>query len=260
MLNLNGISYQEAQGSGELVFSPDGVTGRRIFIVAWADRVNFCKALLGYTHAVGHKPIRRAAQTFPGYDYLYCQNAVTIGLGQVSQGSEMIAYTSAKVTAEYRPLNFGTSVSESDDYDSDEEAGRLHIEETLDFGADYVSVDGSRFEYSDTSEKLGGSVGVLIGTVEMTLASSREPELDKAAIRSCLGRVNSTAWYSSPAEHVLFMGASARRMITSDGSRGWHVSYRFRERQVSWNKVLRGSQWVELSPKPYQNADFSALL
>ena len=49
-------------------------------------------------------------------------------------------------------------------------------------------------------------------------------------------------------------------MITAEGARAWRLSYRFRERQVSWNRRLRGNEWIELSPKPYETADFSVLL
>jgi hypothetical protein len=260
MSTLNGISYQELEGSGRLVFTSEGIRGQRIFTVDWADRIAFAKALLGYTNAVGHKPIRREAQVFPGYERLYCQNAEVSPLGQASQDDEMISYAKARILAEYMPLNFGTSISEGDGYSGEDEDERLHIEEMWDFSSEVMSVDGGHFEYSDTSAKLTEPVSVLVGTVDLTLSSDSEPELPGDTIRQCLGKVNSGEWFGASAEHVLFLGASARRVLTVEGERAWYLSYRFRQRQVSWNKRLRGATWVEVDPKPYQTCDFSVLL
>lgn len=257
MGTLNGITYEELEGSGGLAFTPDGIRGARTFIVDWADRIAFSEVLLGYTNAVGHVPIRREAQRFPGYEYLYCQKAEVTGLGEVSQGEEMIAYPKARVRAEYSPLLTGSSVSEGSASGEDE---GLHLEESWDFAGETLTVPGPTFQYSDTGEKLSEPVGVMVATVELTLTSESEPELPAAAIRACLGKVNATSWYGAAAENVLFLGASGRRVITSAGSRAWHLCYRFREKQVSWNARLRGDQWVELSPKPYKSADFSVLI
>lgn len=259
MGTLNAISYDELEGSGRLLYTPDGIVGHRVFVVDWDDRIEFCRALLGYTRAVGHTPVRTRAQRYPGYDYLYCQRADCTGLGQAGAGAEMIGYSKAKVLAEYSPLNLGSSNSEDDSFDADEEDSGLHLEEVWDFAAGTVAVPGAHFTYSDTGESPYESVGVVVGTVELTLSSENEPELGKAAIRSCLGKVNAFAWYGASAEHVLFTGASARRVVTSEGERAWRVSYRFRERMVSWNKSLRGNTWVELIPKPYGTTNFSVL-
>jgi hypothetical protein len=260
MGTLSGIEYSELEGSGRLVYTDDGVRGTRIFVVDWQEREAFCGALLGYASAVGHSPVRRQAAKFPGFDYLYCQNAESAGLGRASQGDEMISYAKAKIVAEYAPLNFGSSTSETDDYDDDEEEGRLHLEEVWDFAGEMVSVPGEQFTYSDTGDGLVEPVGVIVGTVELGLSSECEPELPREAIRSCLGKVNSSAWYGAQAGHVLFLGAAARRVITAAGARAWQISYRFRERQISWNKRLRGGEWVAVSPSPYQSCDFSVIV
>ena len=257
MATLNGIAYEELDGSGGLAFTPDGIRGTRTFIVDWADRAAFAEVLLGYTNAVGHVPIRCEAQRFPGYEYLYCQKAEIAGLGEASQGEEMIAYPRARVTAEYSPLRTGSSVSEGPASEEDE---GLHLEESWDFAGETLAVPGATFQYSDTGEKLFEPVGVMVAMVELTLTSESEPELPAAAIRACLGKVNATSWYGASAEHVLFLGASGRRVITSAGSQAWRLCYRFRERQVSWNARLRGDEWVELSPKPYKTADFLVLI
>ena len=260
MPTLNGITYEELEGSGGLTFGPNGIRGVRTFIVDWEDRVAFAQALLGYTNAVGHVPIRREAETLPGYEYLYCQHAEVTGLGEVSQGCDMIAYPKARVAAEYAPLRMGPSTGGQEDYEEETDQPGLHLEETWDFAGETLTAPGSAFTWSDTGESLSEPVGVMVATVELTLTSESEPELPAAAIRSCLGKVNSGAWYGAEAERVLFLGASARRVITSSGSRAWRLCYRFRERQMSWNARLRGADWVELSPKPYAAADFSVLI
>ncbi len=260
MGTLNCISYEELEGSGRLLYSPEGIRGQRIFIVDWHDRIAFSQALLGYTNAVGRVPIRRHAQTFPGYDYLYCQHAEVTGLGELSAGEGMIAYPKARVAAEYCPLRGGSSLIGMAEYDEQEPEEHRHVEETWDFATEMVSVPGHAFEYADTQEQLREPVGVMVATVELTLASESEPHMPGAAVRACLGRVNSSAWHGAAAGHVLFLGASARRVVTSSGEPAWRLCYRFRERQVPWNSRLRGAEWVEITPGPYGTADFSVLV
>lgn len=270
---LAGISYEELPGSGQLNYSPDGVTGQRIFLVAWDDRIDFCKHLLGYAEAVGHTPIRTDAQTFPGYDYLYCQEAVSAGIGELQAGAEMASYPHAKITATYKPLRFHTSVTETDEeYDEDAEVERRYLRESYDFGGEFVNVPKGNFRYkAEPDTPVESPPGILVGTIDLSLESEYEPELNMAGIRACLGKINSTTWYGYGAGYVLFLGASARRTITSEGTPAWAVVYHFRARAKKWNWFYRGTSgggsdegWWEIENEsgdpPYKSADFSILV
>lgn len=276
---LAGITYQELPGSGRLRYSPDGIVGQRIFLVEWADRIEFCRQLLGYAEATGHIAIRTAAQRFPGFDYLYCYSAVSEGLGELGQGLELPTYSRVKVTAEYRPLRFGTSVTETDEYEDDIEDARRHLNESYEFSAMFLNVPGGFFKYSDDPglwadrPAIPSPPGILVGTLDLMLESEYEPEIDMATIQTCLGKVNSALWYGYGAGKVLFLGASARRTMTSEGIPAWTVLYRFRARTQKWNWFFKGESgiganhadgWWEIEnvngDPPYQTANFSALV
>jgi len=271
MPTISGITYQERPGSGTLEYSPEGIVGRRIFIVNWEDRIEFCRVMLGYTSATGHVPIRTAAQKFPGFDYLYCTHAKEQPLGELRQGPEMAEYPQVEIHCEYHPWNLSISPTEHN-----EEETITYLEESYEFGGEFISVPGSNFRWVDTVPTTTGTgenpnivdmpIGRLVGTLEMLLHSPWEPELKGADIRATYGKVNDVEFFDYPAEHVLFMGASARRVITSEGTPGWAVTYRFRAREASWNYVFRGDTdgmhptgWWEVTPHPYETADFSVL-
>jgi len=264
---LNGITYHERPGSNRLSYSPEGIVGIRIFHVEWGDRIDFAKILLGYVNAVGHLPVRTDAQTFPGYDYLYCQNATVEGEGELAEVGGEASYEVAKITAEYRPWKRGTTNAESDDYDEELETAMGSFEQSMEFSAEILSVAGSQWEYNvgpRIGEAVDTPVGIVVGNVDITLTSNAESEVPWTAIRNCLGCVNSVAWFGAPASYVLFLGASVRRTITSEGIGAWEICYRFREREASWNEVLVGSTWTWIRDatthaNPYESADFSTL-
>ena len=270
---LNGISYEELPGSGTLEYSPGGIVGRRQFLIAWADRRLFCQTLLGHTTVTGHIPLRTQAQQFPGEDYLYCTHAREKPIGTLSYDAEGASYPQVEIHTEYHPWNIYTStVDQDEDYDAEVEQARTYVEESYEFGAEFVHGKGAEYIY-ETGTAVEQDVGLLIGTMEMQLHSPWEPELQVDKIQTCIGKVNSTRFYNYPAEQVLFMGASAQRVITSEGVPGWAVTYRFRAKSVSFNKVYRGATtevvgmttyihldgWWPITPKPYLDTNFGIL-
>ena len=270
---LNGISYTEIPGSGTVDYSPDGIVGRRQFLIAWADRRLFCQTLLGYTTVTGHLPLRTQAQKFPEWDYLYCTHAREKPLGTLSYDDDGASYPQVQIHAEYHSRNIPTStVDQDEEYDEEVEQARLYVEESYEFGAEFVHGKGAEYIY-ETGTAVEQDVGLLIGTMEMQLHSPWDPELQVDKIQTCIGKVNSTRFYNYPAEQVLFMGASAQRVITSEGVPGWAVTYRFRAKSVSFNKVYRGATtevvgmttyihldgWWPITPKPYLDTNFGIL-
>lgn len=271
MGTLNGINYEEIDGSNRLAYSPDGIVGTRIFQVAWDERIEFAQALLGYTNAVGDLPIRTDAQTFPGYDRLYCRNATVVGLGQLDKTGQVARYDLATITAEYRPWSYSSSNVEDDDYDEDLEANMARWEEVHEYGVEVYSTASGEYYWSADPAPAGTPIptpiGFVSGVTDYTYTSSAEPELRRAAIRARRGTVNDAAWMGAPAGYVLFMGASARRTVTSEGVGAWEITYRFRELDHSWNefhgRIGGVTRWEAIEDEhgnpPYASTDFGAL-
>jgi len=263
---LGGITYTEYPGTNTLNYTPEGITGRRVFQVAWADRITFAETLLGYVNAIGHVPIRSDADTFPDYDRLYCQDVNVEPIGEPSEVLSAGSYNLAKVTATYRPWKRGTTNVESDEeLDEELEVAMATFTQGADFSAEFYSIPQSKFRYVVGGAPLDQPVGHLVGSVDFTMTSDSEPEVLLGAIRNCVGRVNSGIWFGAAPGHTLFMGASIRRTLTSQGVGAWEVSYRFKERiEGTWNSVYDGSEWLEIETDPgglpqYAGADFKQL-
>lgn len=244
---LSGISYEELEESGRTSYSADsGWRGERIFIIDFADRRLFGEALLGWVEPIGDMGIRYKGQRFPGYDFLFCRQLQTEGMGKLAQGSEMASYTKAKITATYLPSNFGTSTTDTDeDYDEDAEERLAHLTEEWDFSGEFLTIPSGSFLWSWDAEPVEDDIGIMVGTIDIALTSSEEPLLHRDTIAAALGHVNSTAWYGFAAEHVLFLGAAARRTLTAEGITAWEITYRFRARAVPHNAFWReGVGWL----------------
>jgi len=265
------MTYTEFPGSNTLSFSRDSIKGRRLFKVDWGDRINFCKALLGYVTSVGHVPLRSLAETFPGYDDLYCQDANIEPDGVQSEVDGEASYIVAKITAEYTPWRRGTTNAESEDVDDELEEAMATFTQGADIAGEFLSIPASRFRYVGATTTTGGDVagidypvGRLTGNVDFTLTSDSEAEVPLTAIRACVGRVNSVVWFGAAAGHTIFLGASINRTITSEGVGAWEIAYRFRERiEATWNHVFDGDAWraiesIEGNP-PYSSVDFRVL-
>jgi len=262
MGTLNGIAYTEFPDTNTLDFAPEGVVGRRIFKVAWGDRITFCRALLGYVTETGHVPLWTHAQQFPDYDYLYCQNASVEGIGQLGEVDGAATYEVAKIRASYRHHSLGHIVPATPD-DEDLDTDMLRFEQALEFSGEMVSIPGSELVYADTLVAVGEPFTRIVGTVDLTLASNQEVELAWQAIGESLGRVNDATWLGHAAGFWLFLGASSRRTLTAEGIGAWELMYRFRLREISWNATLRGGESVlvhdAVGRPPYPGVSFPAL-
>ena len=267
MGTLGGITFTEYPGTNTLSYTPEGITGQRVFQVAWADRIDFAETLLGYVNAIGHVPIRWDADTFPDYDRLYCQDVQVEPVGEPSEVLSAGSYNLAKITATYRPWKRGTTNVEGDEeWDEDLEEAMATYTQGADFSAEFYSIPQSKFRYVDAPlTSVDMPVGHLVGSVDFTMTSDSEPEVRLTAIRNCIGKVNSTVWFGAAAGHTLFMGASVRRTLTSQGVGAWEISYRFKERTGgTWNSVYDGSAWRPIETDPgaqpqYASVNFAQL-
>ena len=267
MGTLAGIAYTEIPGSNVLSYTPDGITGRRVFKVAWADRIAFCEELLGYTRSVGHVPSRFYAQRWPDYERLYCQDASIEPIGTIDETLDgQATYEEARITTEYRPWKTGTTNAEEDEYDDELEEAMGSFTQGADFSSEFISVAASSFRYADDHAAIDTPTGILSTCIDHTLTSDQEPEVPFTAIRNCIGKLNDAVWFGSLIGHMLFVGASIRRTITAEGVGAWEISYRFRERiDATWNHVYSQGAWRLIegtdppNDPPYGSASFRTL-
>lgn len=278
--SIRGVSYSELADSMRLDISGGSAVGTRRFRVAWADRFNFVRAILGeHVWINGELQMFSGAQTFPGYDPLAAREISIAGEGRIANSAGEISFTSAIVTVRYLPTIY-------DEEEKDEEERVLSTEE-MDFSGEFMltpegSLKWGQYYWSrigqsgdalpDAGKPVQQQGHVLLPTIDYVYTKHNVYELPKTAIQACLGKVNDGNWppaapgrQTIPAGYLLFAGGSARRTITSEGRQPYEVRLMFRYRMPAWNYIWHGGDdndrpWAKTNPPLYEEADFDPLI
>lgn len=267
MPTLDGISYEEVKGSGRQQYDfESGWRATRVFQIAWSDVAAFSTALLGWSEPIGGFSIRVRGQQYPGNEWLFCRGIQVEEIGKLQQGAEMAVYDKAKITATYLPHNFPTSTEDDDDYDEEIEESMRHWEETWNFAGEFLTVPDDAYVWVADGDPTDQAVGIVMGTVELSLYSSEESVFYRNAVAAATGSVNSAVWYGWNPGYVMFLGAASRRTITPEGSGAWEITYRFRARSIPYNYFFRpgaGGGWQAVEDAdgdpPYASYNFRNL-
>lgn len=260
---IDGIDYEELNGSGEISIDGEGLGGTRLFKVAWDDCMDFASALkrsqwinmgglLQFLDNV-HK------WTLPDGTLVGCSSVRINGLGPPS-GDPNPAYDFAIITATYSPRTFGFDVDSDDDEDI---IGDL----SLDYSCEFISSPRSTYMEKDTSTIIQEPVGILLAVSELTLNMSDLTNVPYAGIRNCRGTLNDRNFRGASKGRVLFLGASTRRVRTALGLGSVDLLLRFKERSMNWNYALgKDGSWHEVvdaatgTKNPYEYTNFNGLM
>lgn len=267
MRAIDGIEYEELYGSGKLAISEAGLTGTRIFKVAWDSALPFSRALFAdQWQAIGGSLLLQA----PRFPWILADGTTLqvskVGISGIGKclGDSNIEYDFAKVEVEYVPAP--TDLDEGNDgtVDGTEEGiGTV----SLDFSGEFLATAGNTWKFADTGYVVNEPVGLLQCTTEATIDLEKLPALPRAGIRACIGKLNASSWQGAARGTVLFLGAASKKTVTNLGNVTHSLSLKFKEKSRDWNLFLgKDGAWHTLvdsktgNKHPYEYADFNLLL
>jgi hypothetical protein len=255
----SGITWEELyEGSGH----GDGPTKTRVFLIAWTDLKAFLNALEGGYFALNNTNYYfNYPDEHPDFTGFFCQHTSYEGLGAHTTGTaSQIAYSKAKVTAEYSPLKF----------DANGTINTIYIEE-LDFGAEVVSIPGGSMKDASNNH-IQEPIQKIFTTVDYTLTINGAPELPggghgQAIQDACASPLNDATFLGAAAKKVMFKGGRATREVTNQGAKKWKIILHFSYRSVEWTKIYSKvlGDWSEVKTVPgdhllYESSNLALLL
>jgi hypothetical protein len=269
------IAFEELAGSPTIEVEHDGVRARRVFRVAWDEWRDFARTLLGGWTRIESTYRWIPPQPFPGLPHVLVErievapfdpdNPEGDAVLSIAHGANRYPDAGAQVTAHYRTLV--TPVDE-DGNDPDTPEGTV-LTYSADLAAEYVSVPGRVWEWSDDGAKLPADENpqVLLPTGSYTLKWERVARPPWDAIRALRGKVNDAEFYGAAAGKLLFLGAKATRQfeLLSEVNL-WTIEYAFAERSHEWNEFYKqGAGFTAIRDRddndlqPYAEGDFGGL-
>lgn len=247
-LTLAGIECPEMAGSGEI--STQGHGGgeslRRIYRVAWADRLRFMSYLRGSILIEAGDTAVFAPPADPQYESLHVDSLTMRGHGKMTGDAEDFAqYQYAVFEVAYTPLTLGTEDEDLADIAGEDIAARIN----WDFGGEWMEVPAPQYQISAADPPMEGTETLFVGEAQLNVTVYRVPHFNKSNIFAVLGGLNSASWFGLSTKHVLYMGPAAEREVTTDLTlKPWSVTHRFLVRgPCAWDQVRSGGAWKNVT-------------
>lgn len=287
-------TFQEI-GGPVVVFDEDGqVTGTREFIVdPYSARFEFADDLRGKSQSVGGSgAILKPKAHFPDFPSLLISKVTTapfdpepLGGGTLQLSSGESTYSHARVTAEYRTLDIaGASAPGGGGGDSPSTPAGTYLAWDEDIGQQILTVPGEKWVFPplappDNTLPDDTPVGILIPTATHILTWTNVAVVPRTAMRKLRGRINDAVFLGAPIGCVMFIGGRISRVMQTDGSVRFGVSYTFEEKTigkitapdtvVGWNyfysaKGDAGEHWLPIEnyvtgEPPFQSGNLNLL-
>ena len=239
--NIAGIEYTELPGSGKISIDSSGsITGTRSFLVEWNDALPFIRAITETTWVALGPYLTQQRPLYPwrlsdGTE-LCCSNAVINGIGKILEDPDTI-YSMAKIDSDWVPVGLSSEDDEGGDL------GSLNV----DYSAEFLTIPKSSYKQKDDGAKIDQPVGLLIPITEITYNLTGLYSIPKMGIRACRGKLNSGPFEGADRGHTLFLGASSKQALTSNGIVKYDLTLKFKEKSYDWNYVLgRDGLWHEV--------------
>ncbi len=272
------VPFKELAGSPTEAYTKDGFRGHREFLVAWSDREQFIRDLLGESAALG--PINPAH--YPGKDSCLVtdvriepfdrDNPDDTALVSLTEGLNTYGDGFAKVAVDYEYT--------PDEEDEEEKEPGTFLRWQIRASAQFATIPGRAMSWYDRPDVPVAddlNLNLLIPTAEHVLTWRRVASPPWSGMSQLLGCVNAGAFLGKAAETMLFEGYDADKEFQYIDELGdplsyWKIVYRFRERAVKsaagivgWNHEFREKPagWARLvktdGQPPYPTGDLSSL-
>ena len=243
-----GIRYLELDDSQGVTQSWNGATGGQLLLTAWDDRFNLTKEFLGYSSPnPGGGSTIVPPREFRGFSKLYAIQAIIEGFGAITRvAGNALKYPYAKITISYDTTPRSGLPNET---------VRNYA---IDISGEFFQAPKRTYKWLSDSQPVEENVGILLIGMEVQVEELRVTNLDFAKYSQYVGRINSAAFSGLPAETVLYLGLSSRSSIQLQGIQTWDVIHKFKWRQQSWNKIMRGNgTYGYVTPLPYELKDLN---
>lgn len=242
----SAVSWVEFDSSPRITANRDRIVAERNFKVAWSDVEAFASELL-------FSGPRSGPQQFPGFANLFVDEVRIDPFIANPQGgsftdpeSSNSTHDDAAVKVTYSPLtNYddldpGETTPPSDGADKQPLPDGTWAEYQLEFSGEFVELPSRVLIYNSDSTQVApdSHPTILLPTTDHVVTWHQVSWPPWAAISASRGCVNkdehrlvSTHQRVSP-ECLLFVGSSANRVFKRNGTNGWNLTYRFRERAI----------------------------
>ncbi len=233
---IAGIPYEELIGSGKISINSQGLSGVRIFKVAWEDHLEFAKELRDPVWTDGGwlfpKP-SRAPWILQDGTVMIADDVDISGMGQI-KGDDDIAWDFARLDVSYVPES--------------SLLGGLEGEITREYTAEYIVHPPDTWWWADANgvhqTKIPGTVGQKVCYTEITLTFKSLTSINEAVIRELQGTCNDQAFLGYERGEVLFLGASSSLAFGPDEDNRHDLILKFKARAIDWNfKKKKDGLW-----------------
>lgn len=261
-------SMKEVEGSGELNYSAEGLTGTRKAVVLGTDLNHAIGFLLGATQKTTTNETVVLPQPWPGIPSLFVESirAYPEGKSGLSTWTNaVLPSTRYRLDIAYRSLSLqGLS---GDDKEKPENVDYL-IQE-VDYSCETVivpvKVTDTNASAVSTTREVKHYIRLPKVEYSVTIPKVRYPKFD--VIQDLNGKINSKVVFGGAIGTVLFDGPKLSNTISSISDPAWKFMCKFIYNKFGWNNVLHPEtlKWVAAgsidggTTKPYDYGDLTRL-
>lgn len=274
------VTFYELAGSPQEKYTAAGFQARRRFLVAWEDRANFAKDIMGSASRFDY----RSAAYYPERNSVF-PSEITIepadknAVVQKSLKHLHLDLNSYKGSWALVTVDYETISSETDIDDSPEAESGTSITYRLSYETTEMELSGDGWVWADAT-----STPLPTGTVLLRQTPCSQHQLvwkkvvspPWSLILQTQGKINQAAFLGCEPGTLLFVGAASNKLYRSTYEEGespfcWAITYTFLQKAIhvgndvyGWNHVFRNSDGIWAIPqnngaKLYEEADFSLL-
>jgi len=231
---IKPIEFEEMDGSPTESMSAENFSATRVFKVAWTDRMDFMRRLIG--GKIGF--INYITETYPYFDAARCIRANSKPMGRISADvtTNKAKYTYAIITANYETPRYNSQV------DADDNSVLPYRTELLTPRAKMISLTSEELYWSDSTELKDVSAPQKVMLQLAWVITLHEVEDVPAETFSLIGKTNDATEHSDqydrdfPAGTLLFNPPSTRPTRKADGTLSWELEYNLLYQEEGWNK------------------------
>lgn len=265
--NTPPSSLEEIEGSGEVTYGRDGITGARKARVLTSEVSSAILYLMGGILQTTKNEIVYTPQTWPGNPLLVVDSIRTTPWGRSglsSWSSAVLPHQYTKLEIEYRTNQF-----QRNDNDKEVPENEDYLIQEVDCSCDTLIVPVKVTDTNASAETTVKEVKQYIRlpkiVFNVTIPKVRFPKFN--IIFDLNGKINTATVFNGAPGTVLFDGPKLSNTISSQNDPAWKFDMSFIYNRFGWNKTLHPEtlKWVDANAldggtsKMYEEGDLRRL-
>ena len=250
------MSYEILAGSPTLTFGKEKSSGKMNILMRQSFLPKFIADAMPPPYMTNgedgkKKKVYPLGAPMPNYGFLFCTGvSVSPFPSDLPLGHSVSGYPMVQCSVSYS--------TPDEDKDEEEEDAETVLTHSYDVGGEFLTIPSTGLKWEGEANAVKNEdmqAGKIIPQIEHGIGWERVAKVPFAAIRSCIGCVNSGSFFGAAKETLLFVGASITKTVNTDGETEWKVDYKFSERvvnsgskQLGWNHFYRPDkgEWQKL--------------